>query len=217
MKQHLLTILFLVLHTTLTYSQDFRAGFTGGLSVLQVDGDFYSGYNKAGYTLGGFVCRRIAPSIDLQFDISYISKGSRESPDPDNGKYDDYEIDLGYIQFPLVARYHFKQFSAEAGIAIAVLLGDDEFKDGQSIKEWEDVPPFQTMEYATIVGLNYHFTRHLWLNARFLYSLNRIRLPYDGEIPVYNPRPHWISRKPGQYNNTIVFSVYYAINRSLDY
>nr|WP_319400435.1 porin family protein [uncultured Carboxylicivirga sp.] len=209
----LITTSFLFLLVLPLIAQDFRAGFVGGASLSQVDGDTYAGFHKPGFTIGGFVSRQISKTMDLQFDISFIQKGARRAPNIEKGIYDDYQIDLGYIQFPVVARYNFQHFSVEAGMSIAALINDDEFWDEQSIKGNEGVPPFKTMEYATVFGVNYHFNERLWVNARLLYSLNRIRIPYDGEIPIYDPKKHWLSRKPGQYNNNMVFSVYYAINK----
>nr|WP_321406937.1 porin family protein [uncultured Carboxylicivirga sp.] len=213
MKKLIASIIFVFLVIPCTNAQSFRAGFTGGATVSQVDGDTYAGYNKLGLIIGGFVSRQITPMLDLQFDISYIQKGARRAPNIEKGVYDDYKIDLGYVQFPVVARYYINDFSIEAGISIATLLHDDEFWDEQSIKDNEGVPSFKTMELSTIFGINYHFNERLWFNTRLLYSLNPIRLPYGGEIPIYDPKKHWLSRNPGQYNNNIVFSLYYAINK----
>ncbi|MCU4174686.1 porin family protein [Carboxylicivirga sp. N1Y90] len=208
----LLVIIASLLITVITCeAQEFRAGPLAGIGFSQVDGDAFAGYQKIGLNIGGFVSRSIAKDWDLQLDIAYIQKGSKVTPDVEKGKYDEYEIDLHYINFPLVARYQYKQFSFEGGLAIAVLFADDEIQNGQSIKGNDGVPPFQTIEYSTVFGVNYHFSERLWVNARMLYSLNRIRIPYNGEIPIYDPKPHWLSRKPGQYNNNIVFSMYYAI------
>lgn len=209
--KNLLILTFTIVLTTSITAQEFRAGPLGGFAVSQVDGDGYPGYHKIGLTLGGFVSRPLSESWDLQLDISYIRKGSRETPKPEKNQFDDYQIDLDYIQFPLVARYKYKKVSFEGGLSIAALIGSDEFRDGQSISDLEDVPPFKGVEYTTVLGFNYHFNKRLWINARFLYSLNRIRIPYDGQIPVYDPRKHWLSRKPGQYNNNLVFSLYYSI------
>jgi len=210
-------ILSLLICTSLAHAQDFRAGALLGTSFSQVDGDNYIGYNKVGINIGGFVSRPISDKWELQFDISYIQKGSREAPKPDKGRYDDYKIHLSYIQFPLVARYHYKKFSGEAGISIAALLNSEEEVDGAPVEDIpnSDIVPFQNTEWATVFGLNYHITDRLWINARWLYSINRVRIPYNGEIPVYNPKPHWLSRKPGQYNNNFVVSAYYSINKLL--
>ncbi len=215
--KHYIVILAIVLSSISASAQEFRAGSLVGVSFSQVDGDYFGGYNKAGINLGAFVSRSIGDKWELQLDIAYVQKGSREAPKPDKGRLDDYKISLSYIQFPLVARYQYKAFSVEGGLSIGALISDTEEIDGTPI---EDIPshslvPFQTMEYATVFGLNYHVNDRLRINARWLYSINRIRIPYDGEIPVYDPKPHWISRKPGQYNNSFVVTVYYAINKLL--
>ncbi len=213
MKSLISLLILLTLTSFISQAQEFRAGPLAGFGVSQVDGDGYAGFHKVGLNLGAFVSRELSPRWDIQLDIAYMQKGSRKKPNIEQNNTDDYEIDLGYIQFPLVAKYKAKQMSFELGLSIGTLLHDDEFRDEQSIKGLEGVPPFKSMEYATVLGLNYHFTERLWINGRFLYSLNRIRVPYDGQIPVYDPRKHWLSRKPGQYNNNLVFSVYYSINR----
>ncbi len=198
-------------------AQEFRAGPLLGIAFSQVDGDNFGGYNKPGLNLGAFVSRSINDYWEIQLDIAYMRKGAREAPNPEKGKYDDYKINLSYIQFPLVARYQYKQFSAEGGLSVGALLSSEEEIDGTPIGDLpgHDVVPFQDIEWASVFGLNYHITDRLWVNARWLYSINRIRIPYDGEIPVYNPKPHWISRKPGQYNNNFIVSLYYQFDKLL--
>ncbi|NPA36887.1 MAG: PorT family protein [Chlorobi bacterium] len=193
-----------------TYSQKFIGGPKAGIAFTQVDGDFYGGFHKAGVNLGAFVYRTISKNQkwDLQFEIEYIQKGSRETPDPENGLYTDYKMSLNYIQIPVFARYNARHLSFEAGVSVGTLFSSTEYTDGVEIPE-EDQVPFKSMELAALTSINYHFNPKLWLNARFSYSLTRIRVPYNGEIPVYDPDP-WDLQKPGQYNNVIVFSFYYA-------
>ena len=216
MHKYIVLFIFFI-STIISQAQDFRAGPLLGTSFSQVDGDSYVGFNKVGINVGGFVYRPISDKWTIQLDIAYTQKGSREAPKPDKGRLDDYKIHLSYIQFPLVARYQYKKFSGEAGISVGALLDSQEEIDGTPVEDLpnSDPVPFQDTEWATVFGLNYHFNEHLWINARLLYSINRIRIPFDGEIPVYNPKPHWLSRKPGQYNNNFVVTLYYSINRLL--
>ncbi len=216
MHKYLLLLAFSI-STLITSAQEFRAGPLLGLPFSQVDGDSFEGYNKVGLNIGAFVSRHITEQWDIQLDIAYMQKGSREAPDPEKGKYDDYKIALSYIQFPLVGRYRYKQFSGEAGISVGVLLNSEEEIDGVPIGDIpsHEIVPFQDTEWATVFGLNYHINDRFWINMRWLYSINRIRIPYDGDISIYNPRPHWISRKPGQYNNNFVVTAYYSFNKLL--
>ncbi|MCU4155189.1 PorT family protein [Carboxylicivirga sp. A043] len=215
MLKYILTLLF-ILPVLSSTAQEFRAGPLLGMSFSQVDGDSFVGYNKVGLNLGAFVSRQISEQWDIQLDIAYIQKGSHEPQDAEKRIFE-YKIALSYIQFPLVARYRYKQFSGEAGISVGALLNSEEEYDGIPVDEDDNFNPipFQNVEWATVFGLNYHITDRLWINARWLYSINRIRIPYDGDIDIYNPRPHWISRKPGQYNNNFVVTAYYSFNKLL--
>ena len=203
----LTTVLILV--TTISHGQKFVAGPKLGIAFTQVDGDFYEGFHKVGLNLGGFVYRTISKNErwDLQFEIEYIQKGSRKSPNAETGDYADYKMSLNYIQFPIFVRYNIEHFSFEGGISIGTLLSSEEYYEGSEYTQ--DDHPFKTMEYASIFSVNYHFNKKLWINARYSYSIARIRVPYNGEIDVYPPR--WSFQKPGQYNHIMVFSLYYAI------
>lgn len=197
-----------------TSAQDFVAGPLAGMSFSQVDGDFHAGFHKPGINIGGFVYRPISENWDIQMEIAYTQKGSRKKPNYDNNDYTDYEINLQYIQIPLLAKFHYKSFSAEAGVSIGSLLASEELWEGSPLVSDDEVP-FKDMEYATLFGVNYHINKRLWVNVRWSYSINRIRIPYNGEIPIYEPKKHWLSRKTGQYNNNVLVSVYFALNQVL--
>ncbi len=207
-------LLFVTSITNALNAQDFVAGPLAGMSFSQVDGDFHAGFHKPGINIGGFVYRPISETWDIQMEIAYTQKGSRKKPDYDINDYTDYEINLQYIQIPLLAKFHYKMFSAEAGVSIGSLLASEELWEGSAL-ETDGVVPFKDIEYATLFGVNYHINKRLWVNARWSYSINRIRIPYNGEIPIYEPKKHWLSRKTGQYNNNVIISVYFALNTIL--
>ena len=217
MKQAAIILILFSCLNIFSDAQDFRAGPLGGFSFSQVDGDKYSGFNKIGLNVGAFVTRHINDKWDLQLDIAYTQKGSRQAPDIKKGIEDDFMIYLAYIQFPIVGRFRYKQVSFEIGGSIGTLINSKEEWDGQNIEDVPGAEPvsFKNMEYASIIGFNYHFNDQLWINGRLTYSYNRIRIPYDGEFDIYSPKPHWLSRKPGEYNNCFIVSVYYSINKLL--
>ncbi len=188
-----------------SFSQNFHAGPKGGVTFTQVDGDGYGGYHKVGYNIGGFVYRQISKNNrwDLQFEIEYMKKGSRHTPDYETGNMKDYNLTLNYMQIPIIVRYNMRHVSLEAGISIGTLVSSKEILDYEEIDY-----PFKTMEYAGILGINYHFTPKLWINGRYSVSLASIRAPYEEKLPM----DLWGCRKPGQYNRILEVSVYYAFN-----
>ena len=208
MKLRAIFTLILIYTACYISAQDFFAGPVLGASFTQVDGDSYAGFNKAGLKVGGFVGRSLSDLWDVQMEIIYIQKGSRKTPDVKKGDYADYSIQLDYIQFPLIARYKLNKFSFEGGASYGVLLNSVEKVNGDLIPEDSRVP-FQKNELASIFSVNYQITDRLKINARYSYSLYRIRIPYNGEIPIYDP--YWDRRKPGQYNHVVNFSFYYNL------
>ncbi len=214
MYRHLLIIIVSIfLFYTSSAAQDFIAGPLAGVTFSQIDGDTYTGFNKPGVNFGAFVIREIDSHWDVQGEITYTQKGARKYPKPDEGDFDDYKVSLGYIQFPLLGVYKFNAFSLEGGISIGSLISSYEAKDQVKIPEATAVP-FQNIEWATLLGFNYYFSQRAWVNVRMSYSINRIRIPFNGEIPVYDPKAHWLSNEPGQYNSNLFFTLYYAFNRS---
>lgn len=203
-----LLVIFLVMMTSQLHSQEFYAGPLAGGAFTQVDGDRYAGYHRVGPVLGGFVGREIWPHWNAQMEIQYIQKGSRKYADVEAGDDRDYSIQLDYIQFPLLMQYTRKSLSFEVGISIASLLGFAEEAYFEAIPT-DDQVPFKNIELATLLGINYHFTRNFWINGRMSYSVLPIREPYGGSIPVYDP--HWDLQKPGQYNNVITIALYYNL------
>jgi hypothetical protein len=210
MKRRLCTLFFAIgiFISSQLKAQDFYAGPVVGVSFSQVDGDTYQGFNKAGMILGGFVGRQISENWKAQLEISFIQKGSRKKPDIERGDYTDYLIHLNYIQFPLTVQLSFKRFSFDAGVSVASLLDYREEVDGIAIPE-DDQVPFKPLEVSSIFGVSFNITDLLKLNGRFNYSITRIREPFNGDIPVYNP--HWEKHKPGQYNDVVTFSLFYDL------
>jgi hypothetical protein len=205
--KYLLVFTVLSLWVSNAYSQKFVGGPKAGVTFTQVDGDFYGGYHKAGVNLGGFVYRPISENQkwDLQFEIEYMQKGSRKTPDYDTGDLDDYKLTLNYMQIPVLLRFNMRHVSLEGGISVGTLISSKEV-----FNELEGGDPFKTMEYAALLGINYHFNPKLWINGRYSISMNRVREPYGGDIPG----DLWGCRKPGQYNNVLAVSIYYAFNGS---
>ena len=192
----LLSLLSLTLH-----AQRFHGGIMGGLAATQLDGDNLGGYNKPGVRVGGWVNTRVWPNTILQLELEYIQKGSKISQNElESGKY--YHSRLNYIQVPLLARTDLmNRLQGEAGIAGSYLTRSLEDKDGGGFLKAD--PDFTQFEFSGLVGLSYQLLNNLAASVRFNYSLLPVR-----EHPGNQTR--WLDR--GQYNNAMLFSLYYRID-----
>jgi hypothetical protein len=183
---------------TTAYSQDFNANIYGGLSATQLDGDTYSGFNKAGLIIGGNIYRYFNKKWNWQMGLRYVQKGSKYS-NTKTSKY--YKCQLHYLEVPLIINYkHFKKVSFDAGISLGYLIKALEDKDGYGLID--ATPPFNNFEFASIIGVNYHFTDKLSVGAHISYSLMAIRAYSSGYSTFMDG---------GQHNSSIYFALYYKL------
>lgn len=223
MKKIILTSGFWLLASAVS-AQQFKAGISGGIVTSQVDGDTYSGYNKAGWFAGAFVTSRIfgveKKNWEASFEITYIQKGSKKVPHPDKGDFSAYKLFLNYVEVPLLLRYYFflsdslsirsgqeeqkLKFALEGGIAFGRLVHSEEY---DAVGQVQGGIPFKKTEVSSFLGLNYFFSTHLFFNIRSQYSVFPVR-EITSSVPYHQ---NWTYKflKPGYYNNLIVFSLRY--------
>ncbi len=194
-KQVFILFVFFLL-TLISSAQKFNAGIFLGICASQVDGDHLSGFHKAGIMAGGFVKRKIAEKVHLQFEIEFIQKGSR-LPLSKDGVF--YLMRLNYIEIPLMVNYYIgKKWSLEAGGSFARLVSA--FEEDQ-LGEITNAPPFHGNDYLVCGGANYPITVHLIFNVRYSYSVATIR--------PKNENYNYFYSIVGQYNKVLAFSLAY--------
>jgi len=200
MKSFSFLLVFSLL-AALSHGQRFHGGAMGGLAATQLDGDNLGGYNKPGLRVGGWVNTHIQPNTILQLELEYIQKGSKISENElKNQRY--YHSRLNYIQVPLVVKTSLlTRLKGEAGMAGSYLTKSLEDKDGGGFIEAE--PEFTQFEFSGLVGLSYQLSENLAANVRFNYSLLPVREHPGDQV-------YWLNR--GQYNNVMLFSLYYRID-----
>ncbi|MFA6401308.1 MAG: porin family protein [Salinivirgaceae bacterium] len=198
-KRLILITLGILLIIHFATAQEFNSGVYGGITVSQLDGDTFSGYNKAGIVGGAFVNRYMSKKMGWQLGIRYISKGSKHA-DSEAGEY--YKSVLQYIESPITARYFIrKDIDLEGGLALGYLMKSLEDTDGNGLLEPK--PPFNKFELSGLAGINYHWNKQFSFGAFFSYSLTPAR-PYSSGYSVPMDR--------GQYNNVIYFAFCYTIS-----
>jgi hypothetical protein len=203
-KNYLLFISVLLFPLVLN-AQRFDGGAMVGLTATQIDGDNLGGYNKPGIRAGGWVNTPISENLILQLELEFIQKGSKVSQSElKGGQY--YHARLNYIQAPVLVKTSLMpRLNAEAGLAGAYLFNSLEDTDGYGFVEpqYPESVPFDQFELSGLIGLNYDLIERFILNVRFNYSLLPVRPHPGGQY-------HWLDR--GQFNNAMLFSLYYHIN-----
>ncbi len=198
--KHITLFIIIILPLTVT-AQRFQGGLVLGLPVCQIDGDTYSGYNKAGVLGGVFVNTDLAHLFSGQMEIRYISKGAAAKNKADNPDY--YKARLQYIEIPVTARYEFmNDLHGEGGLAVGYMIKAEQDLDGNGYYPYEPGPA--EFEISFLLGVHYDLFERLSFNARFQYSA----------LPLYTFETgmayHQIG---GMYNNIITFSMYYRLGR----
>lgn len=197
MNKNLIVLLFIV--HSFSYSQNFSAGPIVGINTSQVSNDNLSGFNKIGLKVGGFV-HQTFENFDLQMELQYINKGSRENIGR-NTYSEGYRFNVNYIEIPLLiqkSNSYIYDIDIELGLIFGYLLNWTETING--IDEAGD--DINSIEYSFLIGFTKQITQQLYLNTRLSNSLFPVRGTFnklDGEDP--------------QYNTCISFSLYYFLNK----
>ncbi|MDX9696818.1 MAG: porin family protein [Bacteroidales bacterium] len=197
MKKILLLVL-IGLISEFAAAQRFGGGFLAGLSMSQLDGDSFGGFNKAGIAAGIFTTTKINKKLDLQMELRYVQKGSQsDSKDPEVF----YKSKLNYIELPLFLKYTiYPKLTADLGIAIGYLQKSTEDKDGYG--DLPADPSFKKIEFSGLAGLEYQLWKQLSVNIRYNYSILPVR-DHPGEQT-------WYLNK-GQYNSVLTVTIYYQL------
>lgn len=197
MKQHILLIICIIFSLNKTYTQEFNGGLIAGLSTSQVSGDMLGGFNKLGFLIGGFTKRKINNKLNLQFEITYIEKGSRN---PNINKDNIQEISLSYVEIPFgISIKQKNNIDIETGILSGVIISS-KVNDYYGLRDIEN--DFKKYDFGIFAGINYYLKDNIILNTRISNSV----------LPI---RPHasnatWGLNK-GQYNTVLSISIYYNI------
>ena len=198
------TILLIVLSSVLTASsQQFHGGVTGGIAGTQVAGDTYSGYNKAGIFLGGYVSIDVGEKSALQMELTYFQKGSRENPREKNG-YQSYILRVNYIEMPLLYQYKAGKFIIEGGPSAGFLLGYYEEVNQDVISDTPDYNNPARITLQVNLGFRYFISDNIGVGLRTNNSmLNIFSKNQTGDVRrIFDY---------GRYNDSLVLSAFYQI------
>ena len=177
MKYLFLSLFLSALFFNYGYAQKFEGGIVLGLVGSQVAGD------------------------QLQMELTYIQKGSRENPDYEKNKMDSYLMRLGYVQLPLLYLYQYNDLIGfETGLGMNFLIHSNERFNGYETIE----SPFQRTNLCFMAGLSVRVTDLIRISLRTDNSLFSIRKnKVTGDV--------WRIWDHGQFSDALVLSAYYKL------
>ena len=201
-----LLVFFLIVFSWDASAQLFKGGFLLGINASQVDGDTYSGYDRAGLMAGAFIYTPLTHMMDVQFEIKYIGKGAAKPSSATNTDQpqDKYRSNLHYMELPILVRYKTRsKLGIEAGLGFGYLFSYSEEDNYGTIAD-DRVAHFNKFELSSILGGTWNLTDNLKVDMRFSYSV----------LPILNPpgeaySPYFLKR--GAYNNLFSLGVYWRI------
>lgn len=197
MKKYTLLFIFTLLLINLHAQKRFNVGFKAGVSTSQVEGDSYSGFNKAGLDAGIFMVAKLKKNFTAQLEMIFIQKGSKHNSNPDNNDYSYYYMGLNYVEVPVLLQYRYKQVGVEAGPVFGYLISSKEYNENGPVY----MPiPFEKDEVAVATAIVWHFYKNFSFDWRYENSVFAIRKFASGESRWYNP---------GQRNNVLAFTLTY--------
>jgi len=180
-------------------AQKFNGGIHAGLAGSQVAGDTYAGFDKAGISAAGFVNLEVKPGWYLQMEIGYLQKGSRHTPNNEKEQYDDYKLNLDYIEIPLLVKYKLNEkLMFESGLSASYLVNYKESLNGLEL----DRNSLNDLCASFIAGIYFQFMENMQANFRTNNNITAISSNNQGVKRFFS--------KYGQFNDVIVLSVHYT-------
>ncbi len=191
------TFIYLLLFAPIAlFGQGFGGGIYGGISTSQVSGDAIVGFHKVGGWAGAFTDYRFTPRSTLQFEISFIQKGSRQTPTvKNNGML--YVNNQNILEIPVLYRwYGIKNMSIEVGTQVGYLVSTIERNNNGEIL---GAIPHRKVEWSGAAGLSYYFWK----------GKIEVNMRYSNSIMPVKTEQWWM-------NHVFAFSVRYWFKTTLD-
>ncbi len=201
LKKYYTIIIFILSVGFTATGQQFHGGVIAGIVGSQVAGDTYSGYNKAGIFLGGFVSLDATEKSAFKMELTYFQKGSRENPTEQNG-YRSYILRLNYIEMPIFYQYKAGKFTIEVGPSAGFSMGYYEEVDQEVIsdQQYYNKPARVTLQIN--LGFSYFISEKMGVGLRTNNSLmNVFSSNQTGDV--------WRLWDYGRYNDALVLSLFY--------
>lgn len=184
-------------------AQEFKAGVLSGVIASQVDGDYMSGYYKAGYVGGLFVYRDVFSFSRIQGELVYAQKGSRTAPKNTNPDF--LQVTTSSIDLNLMFIYKVTpSLNFRIGLTPSALLTSKEVRPTGTVQDPNEAPAFRPFGIGGLAGISYYISNRFSITWSVNYSFLSIR---KGASELYDLGFY---EQNGQYHNYMSFVLGYT-------
>jgi hypothetical protein len=172
----------------------FSAGVLLGVNLTQIDGDLYTGFNKAGLRGGLEGNIFLSNLLDLNVGLLYVQKGSRTNSNITFASSDippNTEIHLDYMEVPFLLSFKFGNkdsngYIFDIGFSYARLINSQinviEFPDKVSYSDLVD--QLNSNEFNIIFQFNFLFSERFKIGLLTEFQLNKL---YEANLDEMEP------------------------------
>jgi hypothetical protein len=155
-------------------AQTIFLGFKNGISNAQLIGDGYKGYHQFGYSGGISSQLKLNDHFRLQLDALLTRKGCHYKLN----KYSTsmlypYDVQLLYVELPLLLVYNYKKFILELGPGFGYLVDQQEYLPGRSMRDL--IHHFDSTEKSAHTGIGVYFNKKWGMVLRYSNSVVPVR------------------------------------------
>ncbi len=163
------------------HAQRFGAALIAGPSISQVEGDNLAGYDYLSYTAGLKAITYINSRWNVNIELLYNKKGSRDGIFPD----DDFPrlgMDLDYVEVPLYIEVKdweveseeggtYSKVSAHAGLSYGRLISSDLIELPNLMLDLDEL---KENDLSYLIGLRFQWNPHWGFSARYSRSFTSV-------------------------------------------
>jgi len=162
-------ILFCLISQVSLGQRAFDASIVGGITAAQLGGDSLSGFNKLGFAAGLKLSYDLDDKFDINMDLLYVQKGSRESLGFNNSGDD--ATTLNYVELPVyfqindwyIEKEDYHKVGAFVGLSYSYLIAvgtSNNILTGQENN-------FKSHDISGRIGVYYSFSKRLTFRSYY--------------------------------------------------
>lgn len=172
-------------------------GLFGGVTVSQIHGDGFKGYDRWGYTGGGILILPVRDAglpfpgtLAYSIGVQFTQKGAIGS-DPRNGIVKQ-KIDLNYAEVPLMIHYYKGPRKSNIGIGLSagyIAWEETTIDNGNGLGMQRVENHYKKFDLSFVLNPNIHIWKGIFISPRFQYSFLNIKnknAPRVGRAEQFN-------------------------------